>query len=41
VHRALWSVPPSFSIGSRSAPANHAHFKRVTCSRWRSRRSRQ
>ena len=41
VHRALWPVPPSFPIGSRSAPANHAHFKRVTCSRWRSWRSPQ
>jgi len=41
VHRALWPVPPSFPIGSRSAPANHAHFKRVTCSWWRSRYSRR
>jgi hypothetical protein len=41
VHRALWPERPSFPIGSRSARANHAHFKRVTCSRWRNRRSRQ
>jgi hypothetical protein len=41
VHRALWPMRPSFLIGSRSARANHAHFKRVTCSRWRNRRHRQ
>jgi hypothetical protein len=41
VHRALWPVPSSFPVGSRSAGANRAHFKRVTCSRWRNRRSRQ
>lgn len=41
VHRALWPVRPSSPIGSRSVRANHAHFKRVTCSRWRGGRHRQ
>lgn len=41
VHRALWPVPSSFPFGSRSAGANRAHLKRVTCSRWRNGRSRQ